>query len=59
MITNASHLHHWTTVSQHRTSEGAVAYERCDCGRWRVRRELTVVIERSIPVTTPDRRRNP
>lgn len=31
------HVHRWATRSQHQTSEGAIAYERCVCGQWRVR----------------------
>ncbi|WP_190394581.1 hypothetical protein [Nocardiopsis deserti] len=30
------HEHHWTTESDHTTSEGVVAYQRCGCGGRRV-----------------------
>jgi hypothetical protein len=28
--------HIWQTESRHTTSDGAVSYQRCRCGRWRV-----------------------
>lgn len=30
------HQHHWSTASEHPTSEGRLAYRTCRCGRWRV-----------------------
>ncbi|WP_201294770.1 MULTISPECIES: hypothetical protein [unclassified Nocardiopsis] len=30
------HEHHWATESDHTTSEGVVAYQRCACGQRRV-----------------------
>jgi hypothetical protein len=29
--------HQWHTASSHRTSDGLVTYQRCRCGRWRIR----------------------
>lgn len=33
----AEHLHHWTLASAHPTSAGWIRYERCACGRVRIR----------------------
>lgn len=53
MIT-ISHTHRWATTSRHRTSEGVVAYEHCDCGRWRIRRDLTVGVEQTLVIAPAD-----
>ncbi|MFI9560691.1 hypothetical protein [Nonomuraea endophytica] len=34
---SSTHLHELIAVSSHRTSEGLVAYFRCECGAWEVR----------------------
>ena len=33
--------HHFSTVSSHSTSDGRIAYRRCNCGLWRVERYPT------------------
>jgi hypothetical protein len=45
------HVHQWTTRSQHRTSEGAISYERCGCGRWRVRRDTSDHVDQTLALT--------
>ena len=45
------HVHDWTTTSWHATSEGAIAYERCRCGRWRVRSGTSVQAEQTLVLT--------
>jgi hypothetical protein len=45
------HAHHWTTKSRHRTSQGVVAYDQCNCGRWRVQRETTALARQTLAVT--------
>ena len=45
------HVHDWTTTSRHGTSEGAIAYERCRCGQWRVRRGTSVRAEQTLMLT--------
>jgi hypothetical protein len=45
--------HVWQTESRHSTSDGAVSYQRCRCGRWRVllgpNRVLAVAESNSTP----------
>jgi hypothetical protein len=55
MITTAmnpgTHDHHWTPKSRHRTSEGAVRYEQCACGQWRVCRDTTVQVGQTLALS--------
>jgi hypothetical protein len=37
--------HVWHTRSRHRTSEGAVRYQYCHCGLWRVVRSTRTLAE--------------
>jgi hypothetical protein len=53
-MTPRPHVHDWTTASQHATSEGTISYQRCGCGRWRVRRGTSVRVDQTL-VTTPAR----
>ena len=47
-----AHVHQWMTRSQHRTSQGVVAYGYCACGRWRVNRGTTAHVEQTLAVTS-------
>jgi hypothetical protein len=49
--------HVWQTESRHWTGDGAVSYQRCRCGRWRVLGPNQVLAEaRSTPASTPGAR---
>ncbi|SDS88694.1 hypothetical protein SAMN04515669_2192 [Jiangella sp. DSM 45060] len=51
VLMTVTHDHHWTTKSRHRTSEGIVVYDGCTCGRFRVRHETTLQVEKTLAVT--------
>lgn len=46
MSAKTDHTHHWTTASEHPTSEGRIVYQSCACGDWRVLRhhDFTTVL---------------
>jgi hypothetical protein len=50
---SGAHDHQWVPRSRHRTSEGAVRYERCACGQWRICRDTTVQVGQTL-APSPD-----
>lgn len=46
--------HDWQTVSRHRTGAGLIAYQRCACGRWRIRHRTTAGVEQTLIITGQD-----
>ena len=55
--------HRYATVSAHNTSQGRLAYQRCNCGVWRVQRypanaaPVTEAVLDGFPVATTSRLR--